>query len=59
MKHRRMLRLGAALAGVTALPALAHVSSAAAPHWHAGDAWGVLVVIGLTAAAAWLDRRGR
>jgi len=41
------------------LPALAHVSSAATPHWHAGDAWGVLAVIGLTAAAAWLDRRGR
>ena len=31
------------------MPALAHVSSAAAPHWHAGDAWGVLAVIGLTA----------
>ena len=41
------------------LPALAHVSSAATPHWHAGDAWGVLAVIGLTAVAAWLDRRGR
>jgi hypothetical protein len=59
MNFRPSLRLPAALAGLTALPALAHVSSAAAPHWHAGDAWGVLVVIGLTAAAAWLDRRGR
>ena len=59
MKYRPSLRLPAALAGLTALPALAHVSSAAAPHWHAGDAWGVLVVIGLTAAAAWLDRRRR
>ena len=59
MTHRRSLRLAAVLAGLTAVPALAHVSSAAAPHWHAGDAWGVLVVIGLTAAAAWLDRRGR
>ena len=59
MKRRRSLRLAAALAGATALPALAHVTGAAAPHWHAGDAWGVLVVIGLTAAAAWLDRRGR
>ena len=59
MTHRRPLRLAAVLAGLTAVPALAHVSSAAAPHWHAGDAWGVLVVIGLTAGAAWLDRRGR
>ena len=59
MTHRLPLRLAAALAALTALPALAHVSSAATPHWHAGDAWGVLAVIGLTAAAAWLDRRGR
>jgi hypothetical protein len=59
MKHRLPLRLAAALAALAALPALAHVSSAAPPHWHAGDAWGVLAVIGLTAAAAWLDRRGR
>jgi len=59
MTHRLWLRLAAFLAGGTVLPALAHVTSAATPHWHAGDAWGVLVVIGLTAAAAWLDRRGR
>ena len=59
MRHRFLLRLAAALTGGATLPALAHVSSAAAPHWHAGDAWGVLVVIALTAAAAWLDRRGR
>ncbi len=59
MNHRSPLRLAAAVAALTAVPALAHVSSAAAPHWHAGDAWGVLAVIGLTAAAAWLDRRGR
>ena len=59
MKHRLPLRLAAALAALAALPALAHVSSAATPHWHAGDAWGVLAVIGLTAAAAWLDLRGR
>ena len=59
MNHRLSLRLAAALAGLTSLPALAHVSSTATPHWHAGDAWGVLVVIGLTAVAAWLDRRGR
>ena len=59
MKYRLSIRLVAALGGMTALPAFAHVSSAAAPHWHAGDAWGVLAVIALTAAAAWLDRRGR
>jgi hypothetical protein len=59
MRSRFPLRLAALLAGSTALPAFAHVSSAAAPHWHAGDAWGVLVVIGLTAIAAWLDRRGQ
>ena len=59
MRHRVLLRFAAALTGTAALPALAHVTGAAVPHWHAGDAWGVLVVIGLTAAAAWLDRRGR
>ena len=59
MRHRVLLRLAAALTSAAALPALAQVTSAAVPHWHAGDAWGVLVVIGLTAAAAWLDRRGR
>ena len=59
MKLRFPLRLAAAFAALSCLPALAHVSSAAAPHWHACDAWGVLAVIGLTAAAAWLDRRGR
>ena len=59
MKLRFPLRLAAAFAALSCLPALAHVTSGAAPHWHAGDAWGVLVVVGLTAAAAWLDRRGR
>ncbi len=59
MKFRLSLRASAALLGLTALPAMAHLTSATTPHWHAGDAWGVLVVIGLTAAAAWLDRRRR
>jgi len=59
MNQRHSLRLVAGLAGASALPAFAHLTSGATPHWHAGDAWGVLVVIGLTAAAAWLDRRGR
>jgi hypothetical protein len=59
MKHRCSLLVGAALAGLTSLPAVAHVTGVESPHWHAGDVWGVLVVIGLTAVAAWLDRRGR
>ena len=49
----------AALAGLAAAPAFAHVTSGTAPHWHAGDFWGVLVVVALTGVAAWLDRRGR
>ena len=59
MKHRFLPSLWTAVVGLTALPAMAHLTGAATPHWHAGDAWGVLVVVGLTAAAAWLDRRGR
>ena len=49
---------GAAVLG-TSLPSLAHVGSSTAPHLHAGDGWGVLVVALLTALAAWLGRRGR
>ena len=57
--HRPLApRIGALIAAATALPASAHFAGAT-PHWHAGDGWGVLAVIGLTAAAAWLDRRGR
>jgi hypothetical protein len=52
-------RLAAALAGLLALPAFAHVSASATPHLHDGDGWGVLVVVALTALAAWLDRRRR
>ncbi|MEO5845164.1 MAG: hypothetical protein ABIQ33_10025 [Caldimonas sp.] len=59
MTLRLPLRVSAGLVALTALPALAHLTTAATPHWHAGDAWGLLVVIALTAAAAWLDRRGR
>jgi len=40
-------------------PAAAHVGASTAPHLHAGDGWGVLVVAALTALAVWLDRRGR
>ena len=53
------LRIAVALAGCTALPALAHVSTSATPHWHDGDAWGFIAVVALTAIAAWLDRRWR
>ena len=59
MKSRLPLRLVAAFAACAAFPAAAHLTGAAAPHWHAGDVWGVLAVIALTGVAAWLDRRGR
>ncbi len=59
MKSRLLLRLVAAASACAAFPAAAHLTGAAAPHWHAGDAWGVLAEIGHTAAAPWLDRRGR
>jgi hypothetical protein len=56
----RPLRIAIALAGSScALPALAHFTSSATPHWHAGDIWGVLAVVVLTAIAAWIDRRSR
>ena len=47
------------LSGAASLPATAHVTHAGMPHWHVGDAIGVLVVVALTAVAAWLDRRWR
>ena len=51
------------LAGLAAMslshPSVAHVTSTEAPHVHAGDGWGLLVVAGLTAIAVWLCRRGR
>jgi hypothetical protein len=53
------LRIAVAVAGASALPAVAHVSGSAVPHWHAGDIRGVLAVVALTALAAWLDRRWR
>jgi hypothetical protein len=51
-------RLGALIAAAAALPVSAHIAGAT-PHWHAGDGWGVLAVVALTAVAAWLDRRRR
>jgi hypothetical protein len=53
------IRIAFALAGSAALPAFAHVTASATPHWHDGDGWGVLAVCALTAVAAWLDRRRR
>ncbi|HEY2187180.1 MAG TPA: hypothetical protein VGH48_01305 [Caldimonas sp.] len=55
----RPLRIVIALAGSYALPAFAHFTGSAMPHWHAGDIWGVIAVFALTGVAAWIDRRGR
>jgi hypothetical protein len=59
MTHRLIARIATASLTLAALPALAHVTAGATPHWHLGDLWGVLVVLALTGAAAWLDRRTR
>ena len=57
--HRPLApRTGVLIAAAAALPASAHFAGAT-PHWHAGDGWGVLAVVALTAVAAWLDRRRR
>jgi len=57
--HRPLApRIGALIAATAVLPAAAHFAGAA-PHWHAGDGWGVLAVVALTAAVAWIDRRRR
>ena len=40
-----------------ALPAWAHVTAPASPHLHASDLAGLGVVVVLTVAAGWLDRR--
>ena len=58
--HRPLpLRIAALVASTLALPASAHLTAAATPHWHDGDGWGVVAVFALTAIAAWLDRRRR
>jgi len=57
--HRPLApRIGALIAATAALPAAAHFAGAT-PHWHAGDGWGVVAVVALTAAVAWIDRRRR
>ena len=40
-----------------ALPALAHVTVSATAHLHASDVAGLAVVVALTVAAGWIDRR--
>ncbi len=48
------------LSGAALAPsASAHFTGTGTPHWHSGDALGLLVVIALTGLAAWIDRRGR
>ena len=54
----KALVAGAVTLGMS-LPVHAHVGSAAVPHLHAGDGWGVLAAAVLTALAAWFGRRGR
>ena len=58
--HRPLpLRIAGLAAAFAALPASAHLSTTATPHWHDGDGWGVFAVFALTAIAAWLGRRRR
>jgi hypothetical protein len=59
MKRVSKTILASAVGLGLSLPSLAHVGSAAAPHVHAGDGGGLLVLALLTALAAWLGRRGR
>jgi hypothetical protein len=49
--------LASTLALGAALPAWAHVTVPASPHLHASDLAGLGVVVVLTVAAGWLDRR--
>jgi hypothetical protein len=54
----RVLLTGLAAVSMS-LPSVAHMTSSEAPHVHAGDGWGLLVIAVLTGIAAWLGRRGR
>jgi len=49
--------LGSAVAFGATLPAWAHVTVPASPHLHASDLAGLGVVVALTVAAGWIDRR--
>ena len=49
--------LASAVALGASLPAWAHVTVPASPHLHASDLDGVAVVVALTVAAGWIDRR--
>jgi len=59
MNRTALVCLSASALGGAATPALAHLTSSAALHWHSSDTWGLFVVAALVAAAAWLDRRRR
>ena len=59
MKRLHVPFLGLIAGLAFASPASAHIASAGAPHWHAGDAIGFAVVVALTGVAAWIDRRWR
>ncbi len=59
MKSPRTMLVSLLAGAAFALPASAHFTGSVAPHWHAGDAVGLLVVVALTGLAAWLDCRGR
>jgi hypothetical protein len=52
-----MRRAAAALAALACNPAFAHLTGTTQAHAHAGDAWGVAVVLALTVGAACIDRR--
>jgi hypothetical protein len=54
------LRTASFTAALLAGPALAHEGHGlAGAHWHATDAWGLLVLGGLVALAIWLSRGGK
>ena len=59
MKSPRTMLVPLLSGAAFAMPASAHFTGSITPHWHEGDAVGLLVVVALTGLAAWLDRRGR
>jgi hypothetical protein len=59
MDRNPLLLVTAMVLAGAAAPTRAHFTSAAVPHWHGSDTWGLLVVALLVGVAAWLDRRQR